>query len=355
MKNQLFFFTYFLITCQIAVGQNNVNAPASLTDEKTNKEYLAADLATKLELNKKYAIAVLPILSSYQTSVEDKFAGVKNFGKLVAQTNFNEPQDISKMTNTNSNYWRALMEMEENNQLIPVTKIFMLTSQGEFDYAFKYIEIIRLFSGPKTIANEYLSELSKRLIAFNTQLNDEIEKGIEQHDKGNYKKAITIYTDILQRYPNSAWAKYELYYSKNALEDREMWDNDKIGIYKSNPLYNMDVRASNGKEGYLLLRRQSINMLFKTRENMLNDVAEYANIAMDLCIYDFAAQLFWLTNGYKIKETNVLYKYLYCLEKLGVTDLKEAFKGDMKKEFAAIEETKEKEMTESTTYNSFKK
>ena len=332
--------------------------------ERMKKTYEAADLKTKLELNKSWAInEVLPILTAFETTVDDKFIGVKNFGKLVAKTNFNTTQDIGSLTSNNSDYWRAIMEMEKGNQLIPVTKIAMLMSQGELDYAFKHLELLGAFSNPETVSDSYLKEMSWRLRTFNNQLNEQISDGITQHDSGNYEKAIGIYSGILKDYPNSAWTQYEKYYSQNAIDlkngqsktdDRKLWDASKVSIYKSNPLYNMDVRASNGAEGYLLYRRQEIGTLFKTKGQLIKDIYKYADIAMDLKVYDFAAQYFWMTASYDKDETNSITCFLYCLEKLGVKDLKSNFKGDHEKEFRQLEATKEKTMKESSIYNTFK-
>lgn len=331
--------------------------------DKVYQEYQNADLKTKYELNKKFATEILSVLGAYQIIVDDQFVGVKNFGILTANTDFYGNQDIEKLTSNNSDYWRAIMEMSVGNQLIPITKIFMIASQGKFDYALKYLEIISLFSDPKSISDKYLNELADRLNLFNKQLNSSIQEGFVYHDQGKYEKALTVYNEILKEYPNSAWAKYEVYYSQNAfsienklikLDDRSDWDNAKVGIYKSNPLYNMDIRASNGREGYLLFRRASISELFKNNDNRLNDIYKYADIAMDLEIYDFAAQLFWLTYTFDKKSENSLNMFLYCLEKLRVTNLKENFKGDFVKEFKKIEKIKEKEMTDSKTYKAFK-
>jgi hypothetical protein len=354
-----------LITLNVKDG--NIDEGLSgivLPDEKVKKEYGSADLKQKYELNKAWAInEILPVLSAYQIIVDDKFAGVKNFGKLVSGTNFNNPQDINELTSKNSDYWRATMEMGKGNQLIPVTKIFMLIAQGQFDYAIKYIEIIPIFSDKETIADHYLQEAKWRLKSFNAQLNDKIDSGIKEHDAGNYQKAIGIYNAILAAYPNAAWVQYEKYYSQNAIdlakkqverEDRELWDKSKIAIYKSNPLYNLDVRASNGKEAYLLFRRQEIASLFKDNNELLKDIFKYADIALDLQVYDFAAQLFWLTSSFDNKSPESLNYYLYCLEKLNIKNFKEAFNGDFEKEFEKIEQAKEKEMKASTIYNSMK-
>jgi len=159
--------------------------------ERMKQTYEAAELKTKLELNKSWAIAeVLPVLTAFETTVDDKFVGVKNFGKLVAETNFTTTQNISILTSNNSDYWRAVMEMEKGNQLIPVTKIAMMITQGELDYAFKYLELLGAFSNPETVSDSYLKEMSWRLRTFNEQLNNQISNGITQHDNGNYEKQL---------------------------------------------------------------------------------------------------------------------------------------------------------------------
>ncbi|MES2679059.1 MAG: hypothetical protein V4635_04205 [Bacteroidota bacterium] len=334
--------------------------------ERARTEYEKADLVKKYELNKAWAAnEVLPVLSAFQVIVDDKFAGVKNFGTLVSKTNFNEPQNVYSLTSANNDYWRAVLEMSVGNQMIPVTKIFAYVSQGEFDHALKYLEVVQIFSNPKTNANDYLDELAWRLRLFNKQLGQEIGKGITEHDKGNYKKAIAAYDLVLKNYPNSAWALYEKYFSQNALdlkegkvktEDREDWDKAKVNIYKSNPLYSMDVRAGNAREGYLLFRRQEVSSLFKDKAERLKDIYQYADIALDLGIYDFAAQLFWYSYTYsKGENEKALKKFLYCLEKLGTREAKENFKFDHAAEFKKIEEEKDKEMKESIIYKSFAK
>jgi len=334
--------------------------------EKANEEYKLADLKRKSELNKAWATnEVLPVLAAYQTIVDDKFLGVKNFGNLIARTNFSEVQNTFKLADNNSDYWRACMEMSGGNEIIPETKIFMYVSQGEFDYAMKYLEIIKIFASKTSNVEHYLKELSLRLELFNSQLNEEIKKRIAEHDKGNFQNAINVYAGISDNYPNSAWALYENYFSQNALDiknkkitikDRVDWDKAKINIYRCNPLYTMDVRATTGKESYLIARRGEITLLFKNKDEIMNDIYNYADISMDLGVYDFAAQLFWYSFTYtKNKNTSSLNKFLYCIDKLGVTDLKQVFKGNFEKEFRKIDSEKEKEMKESDSYKVIKK
>jgi len=330
--------------------------------KKVFTSYEKADFQTKYQLIREYAAnEALPVLTAYLTKVDDKFEGVKGFGKQLEAANLTASQSMEQLTSTNKNYWRATMEMSPGNQLIPVTKIFLLAAQGELDYAQKYLEIVRLFSDPKTASSRYLEQLNYRLTKFNQELQAKIEAGIAQHDKKNYKEAIRIYDDILLTYPNSAWTLYEKYYTENALasdqsdNDRARWDKAKAGIYKHNPLYNMDVRASNGKEAYLLFRRQEIAGLFKKKENKLSDLSKYAEIALDLGVTDFAAQLFWLSATFdKQNSEKSIHYYLYCLEKMGEHELKSNFKGDFEKIFREIDTERENTMKSSIFYKSMK-
>lgn len=119
----------------------------------------------------------------------------------------------------------------------------------------------------------------------------------------------------------------------------------------------MDVHASNGRDAYLIVRRQEISKLFQNEDQQLQDVYQYAMIASDLGVYDFAAQLFWLTIPYSEKDMqkDALNQYLYCLEQLGVKDLKTNFEGDFPAIFKEIEQQKKKAMKDSPIYQSMKK
>lgn len=328
------------------------------------ENYKSASLQEKLRLNKEFAKSILPVFAAYQINVEDKFQGVQNFGKILQNTKFNENVDVYKLTSLNQNYWRGTLEMSKGNLLFPVTKVFALASQGELDYAYKYLEIFESFADKESMATSYINEMKARINLFNKEFNNEIEKGIVYHDKGEFQKAIDFYNNLLKIYPNSSWCLYEKYFSENEkdiaekkidLNSRENWDKSKIEIYKHNPLYNMDVRASTPKEGYLFFRRLEISELFKNDKEFLSDLYKYAEIATDLGVPDFAAQLFWLTASYgndeKLQEKS-MYNFLYCLEKLGVKDLKSNFKGNFDKIFKDIEKEKDKEMKSNKIYQS---
>jgi hypothetical protein len=137
------------------------------------------------------------------------------------------------------------------------------------------------------------------------------------------------------------------------------WNKSKEIIYACDPLYYMNVRAKSGKEGYLLFRRREINMLFNSEENLKADFVKYADIALDLGNYGFAAQLYWLIVGNFSEEDydnrNILAHYLYCLDKLGDKESIKNFAGDFPTEFGNIEKERRKIMEESPLYNAFEK
>jgi hypothetical protein len=143
---------------------------------------------------------------------------------------------------------------------------------------------------------------------------------------------------------------------KEKEDDRATWDKAKLDIYKHNPIYGMDVRASNGKEAYLLFRRQEISGLFKESKNKAKDLFSYAEIASDLGVYDFAAHLFWITATFDSTRTKKgINHFLFCLDKLGEKKLKENFNENFVDIFANIEADKIKSMEKSSIYQSMKK
>lgn len=363
MKTLFLSFLFMAFTVN-AAAQDITGFAAS----KKGKEYNRASLAEKFILNKKWAAEeVLPALSVQETALDERYVYVRQFGQLVAATNFSAVQDVDKLTSANPEYWKAVTELEPRNQLVPATKLFMIVSQGYFDYASSYCEMLISFSGAEDKVTRYLEEFDVRMEIFNAQLNAAIDKGIALHDKGDYIKALKVYNEVLQGYPNSARALYENYYSKNMLAEkngvkdptgRKNWDQAKPAIFKSSPLYHVDILSRTGNEGYKQYRRQQIEGLFKFQTLWLKDMYTYADIALDLGLYDFAAQVFWVSfneeKADELKERS-LYRFLYALEKLGIPQLKEDFDGDFVSIFKAIDAERQKAMEENVAYKYFEK
>ncbi|MDR3634700.1 MAG: hypothetical protein P4L84_12925, partial [Isosphaeraceae bacterium] len=89
------------------------------------------------------------------------------------------------------------------------------------------------------------------------------------------------------------------------------------------------------------------------------DLVRYADIALDLDQHAFAAHVYWdavtSIDPKFYPKRNLVEHFLYCIERLGVTGLKENFKGDHAAEFAKIAAERKKLMEESPLYQKMKK
>ncbi|MCB0397849.1 MAG: hypothetical protein KDD36_14450 [Flavobacteriales bacterium] len=306
---------------------------------------------------------VIPIVAYYENRAEDQFEGVRSMGEILKQQKYLKAR-VEDLTENNPDYWRATMEMSQGNQIIPFTKACMYLADGAFDKANHLLFVIRFFSDNESLPALFLDEISAKMEVVNDEITSAINQGIALHDQGKYKEAVSHYNKLLKVFPNSAWLNYEHYFSgaaqmKDEDKQNDAWTASKKVIYTCDPLYPVNVRASTGKEGYLLFRRQEINSLFKKKEDLKSDFVKYADIALELEDYGFAAQLYWLILSYFAKEDydnrNILAHYLYCLDKLGDTESVKNFKGDFPEEFAKVEAERRRVMEESPTYKAFGK
>jgi len=339
--------------------------PTLMTPEAHDlEEFEKLPLAEKKEALQLWITTdIIPIISHYEVIVDPKFAGVLSVGKMLEQKTF-QSTSVDQLTDRNANYWRATMEMEIGNQLIPFTKVCMYFATGEFDKGKRLLAITNYTSEKSTGPAILSTGISKRVQLLDEALNSEIQKGIALHDKGKYADVIAHYESLLKVFPNSAWLNYELYYSraaqlKNDNQKVMLWTTTKPRIFACDPMYHMNVHASSGKEGYLLFRQQEINELFKTKDNFKTDFVRYADIALDLENYGFAAQLYWIIftqlSEKEYGKRNMLAHYLYCLDKLGDKENIKNFKGDFPGEFEKIRKEREKLMKESPLYDAFEK
>ncbi len=327
-----------------------------------------ADFSEKHDMIKKWAInEAIPVCVALLLEVDKDFEGIQDYARLIHDTNFNKEQDIIELTEENQDFWWACIEMQQWNMLVQSLKVFMHISQGEFDIARVYQNMIYIFSNEETVADYFMNQLNDKLDAFYKDLDEQIEEGIEHHDDEEYEEAIDIYTEILKEYPHSAWANYELYLSKQQQKveeelieqgDNSNWETAKIEVYRCNPLYGLDVTASNGEEAYLMFRRLEISTVYDGDDFVAN-VTNYADIALDLKVYGFAGLLYYNILAHVkeklVKRKNLIYYWLYCLEKLGADGIKNVFKGKHDKEFAKVEKERAKAMKKSPIYKAFKK
>lgn len=306
---------------------------------------------------------ILPLLAHYETNVDSVYKGVLSIGNLVNEGNYLQ-ETIDHLTDENPDYWRATMEMSKGNQLIPFTKACMLLANGEFDKARRLLDLIRYFYNETTLPAKLDDQIADKLDRYTKELGDEINIGIGFHDAGKYDEAIKQYENLLKDHPNSAWLNYELYFSKAAAAgtmdlDLNEWNVAKKIIYACDPMYPINAQAKTAKEGYEFYRRMQINELFSSNEELRSDIVKYADIALDLECYGFAAQIYWLALSHLKAEDyddrDMLAHFLYCIDKLGDKETIANFKDDYSKKFRKIEAERLDLMENNAMYKALKK
>jgi hypothetical protein len=345
-------------TLRVFLQLNDGNDPAILSNwfpvlktpgEQRLEKFSSSIALDRLQILKAWASQdVLPVLGEFMSSVDSKFEGVRGLGSLVKGIGYSKPVDIRKITDLNPNYWRALAEMEPKNTIVPTVTVFLFIVNGELDKAKRLAEAMMPFSGPKYLSTSLLKEFIGYDDIFRAGLNKEIEKGIFLHDKKQYNEAFATYKNILNHYPKSAWATYEYLYTKNTMDQygKAVTNvKDASSVFECDPFYIINGFANRNDadavhKDYLLLRRKDVA---KLNPNSGKDIIEYADIALDIEEYGFAAQLYWevLTqiNREEFKDRGyegLMEYFLFCVDKVGAQDFVTNFKGDHKTAFEKI-------------------
>jgi len=319
--------------------------------------YRQADIKKKLFLLKSWAKEeVLPVLAAFCQRADMRFEGVHQIGNMLGGLEYWKRMDVESLTYENPEFWQGMLEMSPGNPLVSSVLVFLYVANEEMDKARRLTTILLPFAIKDYVPASYLHELEMRLNSFYEDVQKEIRKGVDLHDDEKYESAINNYEMLLKDYPFSAWANYELFYTmqmKNIKENRRngekgLWISRRDVVYGCDPLYPAQFSAKGNEEMFELTRRRELQKLFKDKENQKKDVVTYADIALDLQSYGFAALLYqYILQSFDKEvygEKDILTHFLYCLDKLGITQIKSHFKGDFEKGFKKIDKNREELM-----------
>ena len=145
--------------------------------ERKTKRFNNLPLKEKAESFENWmAQRVVPMLGDIEMGVEDMFKGVTDFGFMVAMEEY-KTDPVAKFSN-NCDYWRALMEMEQWNQLILFTKMCGYYATGEYDRGDLIFNIIGLFSAEGSLSDILMEEIAEKRMAINNELIPLVNEGI---------------------------------------------------------------------------------------------------------------------------------------------------------------------------------
>lgn len=356
----------YLITATVGRGCENPQLKflpkVALPEEKVRAKFEAANLSEKINLFQNWVIEdVIPVLAYYEDTLRTELKGVNAIGTILSTQAF-DTVSSQKLTVENSEYWRATMEVGSGDGLVVLSKISIHVAKGEFDLAKRYLNVAQAFPEQNSMALNFYKQFDFRMEWLYDDVREQIRIGKKFQIEGDFESAALHFEAALITFPKSADFNFERYYSRSLLiseHDPEyiikLWKDCKEAVYSCDPLYNMNVPAKNSKDLYLMSKRHEINLLFDNQVRISENILEYADIALDLEVYGFAAHMYWLIIGNKpdaFPDRDILAHYLYCLEKLGDTENIRTFEEEYtRQKFKKIERERKQAMENSPVYN----
>ena len=356
----------FLIEAKVGQGcqdpQLKFLPKIALPEEKVSAQFDAANLSAKIQLFQNWVNKdVIPVLAYYQDSLRCPYPAVRAVGRLLKDKSY-EHISTNDLTIYNDNYWAASSQIEAGDGLIILSKICMHIAKSEFDLAKRYLDIAQAFSAQNSMAIRFYQQLNFRMEWLYDDIKEAVRVGKSLQIEGDFEGALLHYKQLLQVLPNSAVFNFEYYYVQSLKISNEapeaiiqLWKDCKEKVYACDPLYNMNAPARNSTDMYLMGKRHEINLRFKSQGSIQQNILAYADIALDLKVFGFAAHLYWLILQNKpdaFKDRDILAHYLYCLEKLGDLDFMERYQQSYSRvKSRKIEKERKKAMESSALYN----
>jgi hypothetical protein len=341
-------------------GRDDPGIPASLYPAwRESRQYQNASLAEKVQMIAKWSREqVVPLLAGAASQVDPNFAGVRAFGSEVLSLKMGGKIDVEKITFRNPNFWQAVMEMTPRDVTILACQISLFAANGELDKAGRLLKFMPDVSGRDHLACLLLAKLGGRMRGVETATGKRIEQGIQLFDSQQYQKAVAVYESIVKDNPSSAAAQHELMLTRVKMTGSgEVARDYDARVYGRDPLYpTAPVHVATGERLYRGLLRRSIRDLFRDEAKWREDYARYAQIALDVGEYGYAAMLYWeLFTRVTPGDAEAMRHCLYCLERLGVPQIKAHFKPELSTGFDKIDQARRKRMEENPAYKAMKK
>jgi hypothetical protein len=343
--------------------------PLPTPEERRRAQFRPLSTPEKRAFMQKWArTEAIPLLAACARHRDDhpEDEAIRKLGKALRAVPPRGRIDVAALTEKDRDYWRALMAAPAGDPLVPAAQVALFVANGEIRRARRVADASAPFEQGDWGAHTVLAEFREMQKMLNAEVEARIRKGIELNDRGQLDEAEQIYDAVLRDDPTSAWALYERFQTGLArgnksrdAQDRLMasWPGVRKAILDADPLYEMIPTASGPSEVYdLLLRRELLEIPWDGRVPVPS-VVRRAEIASELGQHGYAAILYWnLLKSVKPAEygdRKLIEDFLYCLEQLGIKDLKQGFPGDHAAEFTRIDDERAKRRRESVAYRKF--
>jgi len=326
---------------------------------RESREYHAADLTRRIQMLRAWSREhAIPLLAGAASQVDPKYEGVRTFGADVLKLDTAGTIDVEKVTFRNPNFWRATMEMAPGDITIGASQAFLFAANGELGKTRRLLQIMPPSAGQEQLAAALSAKLRARIEGIEGVTSKRIEAGIRLFEQGRHDKAAAAFEAILKDNPSSAWATHELLLSRFRMTRSDEAVKDySAQVYGLDPLYpSAPIHVDTGEGLYYGVLRMSARELFKDKSKTKEDFEKYAQIALDLGEYGYAGLMYWeLFTRTRPFNDNLLQHYLYCVDRLGVPQIKAFFKPEISAGLDRIEQARRKRMEEHITYQSIQK
>ncbi|MFP4474478.1 MAG: hypothetical protein ACLFOY_02895 [Desulfatibacillaceae bacterium] len=309
------------------------------------KKFKAAGIAEEYRMLQEFAREeAIPVLGVLLGLVDDKYEGIHYVSRTLLGYDPDDGADVGLLTAQNHLYWRAVVETPRGDQLIPLSRIVLDVSEGRMDHAFRQHVVVQPFATTKGLARDYLRRLQWMLGTFQSKVGTVCGEAREALKAGDPEAAVKTLDGLLEQYPHSAQGLLAKYRAEAVLQGREsdkkLWNEYARRIFRADPLNSLHEDIPVPADSFEMSKRVEIRSLFRNKAEMKQDLVRYADLALSLGEYGFAAQIYWyVRNFFKpgiYDNRDMVAHFLFCLEKMKVTRLTRHFKGDFKEEFRTI-------------------
>ncbi len=304
----------------------SAQAATQLKAEHNELVTLAGEILTEL------------LLSSASVPEEECCRFLLSYANFLTANRHNPDLSHNDLTYLHPDFWKAAVQMNLGNLLIPAIAASLHVERGELDKARRLVQPLQPIANSKAFLDnqgaQAIQLLDTSLNAFFTRAEARIQQGVALHDQGNYDQARLVYQQVLAAFPQSVWANWELQLSSGFAE--AALDKDKMKalapvlqrIQNLDPLFMIGGTFSRGPEMYRLLLRMSLRELATKPASITERYLAIAEASLLLEEFGYAAILYWqgaVLEQNTIAHEDLLARFLYCVAQLGELNLRSSF------------------------------
>ncbi len=278
---------------------------------------------------------------------EDCCRAVRAFGQELSE--HPKGHSVEALTYQNPTFWKALIQMSPDNQLVDSILVALYVQAGDLDKARRLTSALAPFTYAQNIdpnfGTESMLKLSQELDTFYEMQSDRIQAGIQLHDKGQKEDAIRIYKTVTDVFPKSVWANWEIVLSSEQfLKDSIAKKNQETirKIQSLDPLFMMGGTYSGSEEIGRMLLRMELSNLGSKGLSFQEHYYKYAETALLLEQYGMAAFLYWkaipVLEHPNLSQQELIGRFLYCMEALAQDEIVSIFDSTLASEIEKTED-----------------